>query len=77
MHYYDPYRSTMDEDFFTVILLLFLGQNITPIWKQCLAKLYFINFSMHQDPKNNWKVSFKIHFFSRLSLGRRLSNKVI
>ena len=30
---------------------------------------YFINRSMHQDPKNNyWRVPFKIPFFARFSL---------
>ena len=45
-----------------------LGKNMTPIWKYCLAKFYFINLSIHQDPKNNWRVPFKIHFFAHLSL---------
>ena len=46
-------------------MLLVLGQNMTPI---CLAKLYFINLSIHQDPKNNWRVSFKIQKIAHFSL---------
>ena len=44
---------------------------------ECLAKFYFVNLSIHQDPKNNWSVPFKMHFFARFSLGRRPSDKVI
>ena len=58
MHYYEPYRITIGI-FFTVILLFVLAQNMTPIWKQCRGKFYFINLSIHQDPMNNWRVPFK------------------
>ena len=41
---------------------------MTPIWKQCVAKFYFINLSIHQDLENNWRVPFKIQNFARFSL---------
>ena len=41
---------------------------MTPIWKYLLAKFYFINHSIHQNPKNNWRVPFKIQNFARFSL---------
>ena len=41
---------------------------MTPIWKYCLAKLFCINLSIHQDPKNNWRVPIKIQNFARFSL---------
>ena len=41
---------------------------MTPIWKYCLAKFYVINLSIHEDPKNNWRVPFKIQYFARFSL---------
>ena len=41
---------------------------MAPIWKSCLAKFYFINLSIHQDPKNNWRVPFKLQNFARFSL---------
>ena len=41
---------------------------MTPIWKKCPAKFTFINLSIHQDRKNNWRVPFKIHFFAHFSL---------
>ena len=75
-HYYDPLIA-VPWGFFYSNIIICLGQNMTPIWKYCLAKFYFINLSIHQDPKNNWRVPFKIHFFARFSLGRRPSNKVI
>ena len=40
-------------------------------------QVYFFNLSIHQDPKNNWRVPFKIQNFARFSIGRRPSNKVI
>ena len=45
-----------------------LGQHIPPIWKSCFAKFNFIKLSIHQDPKNNLIVPFKIHLFARFSL---------
>ena len=30
--------------------------------------LYLINLSIHQDPKNNWRVPFKIQNLARFSL---------
>ena len=41
------------------------------------CQVYFVNLSIHQDPRKNWRVSFKIQNFARFSLGRRPSNKVI
>ena len=41
---------------------------MTPIWKYCLAKFYFINLSIHQDPKNSRRVPFKIQKFEPFSL---------
>ena len=41
---------------------------MTPIWKKCLAQFCLINLSMHQDPKNNWRVPFKTQFFARFTL---------
>ena len=32
------------------------------------CQVLFINLSIHQDPKNNCRVPFKIHFFARFSL---------
>ena len=66
MHYHDiiPYRGTLF--FFSVFFVL--GQIMTPIWKYCLAKFYVINLSIHEDPKNNWRVPFKIQYFARFSL---------
>ena len=44
---------------------------MTPIWKYCLAK-FMLSASpythVRQDPKNNWRVPFKLHFFARFSL---------
>ena len=39
--------------------------------------VYFINLSILQGPKNNWRVPLKIQNFARVSLGRRPPNKVI
>ena len=41
------------------------------------CQVLFIDLSIHQDPKNNWRVLFKIEIFARFSLGRRPSNKVV
>ena len=41
---------------------------MTPIRKYCLAKFYFINLSMHEDPKSNWKVPFETQIFACFSL---------
>ena len=42
---------------------------MTPIWKRCLlAKFFFINLSIHQDLKNNWRVQIKIPNFARFSV---------
>ena len=38
---------------------------------------FLINLSIHQDPRNNWRVPFKIQNFARFSVGRRPSNEVI
>ena len=37
--------------------------------KSC--QVLFINLFMHQDPKNIWRVPFKIHFFFRTSRSSR------
>ena len=46
--------------YYIFIYLVTLGQNMTPIWKWCLAKFHCISLFIHQDPKNKWRVPFKI-----------------
>ena len=38
-----------------------IGSNVLPL-------VSFISLSIHQHPKNNWRVPFKIHFLARFSL---------
>ena len=66
MHYYGVCRSTM-RIFFTVIIICF-GTKYDANLKIMFCQVYFINFSIHQDPKNNWRAPFKIHVFARFSL---------
>ena len=65
-YYYDTSRGTMGILFEYVLFVL--EQILTPIWKSCLAKFHFTNLSKHQDPKNNWRVPFKLQFFAHFSL---------
>ena len=75
MHYYDPYRSTMGI-FYSNFIICF-GTKYDASFEVMSCQIYFIKLSMHEDPKNNWRVPFKIQFFARFSLGRRPLNKVI
>ena len=57
--------------------IICFGTKYDAILEDISSQILFINLSMHQDPKNNWRVPFKIQYFARFSLGRRPSNKVI
>ena len=56
--------------FFLPLTFFNLGQHMTPIWKQCLAKFYCITLSKHQDPKTDRRLPFQIQklHFSLVSL---------
>ena len=77
MHFYDTVPQYHGDFFYGKYYQVFvLGQNMTPIWKKCLAKLYSVNLSIHQDPKNNWRVPFKIQFLRASRLFRSASIRV-
>ena len=54
-------------DFFYSKYFLFWDKNDANL-EIMSCQVFFINLSIHQDPKNNWRVPFKIHFFARFSL---------
>ena len=59
MHYYDAYRSTM-AIFFTVNIVICFGAKYTANLEILSCQVFYQQLSIHQDPKNNWRVPFKI-----------------
>ena len=54
--------------FFSVNIICFGTKHDANSEIMSLAKFYFIYLSIHQDPKNNWRVPFNIQKFVRFSL---------
>ena len=58
MHYYHTYRGTMGIYFSVSILCV--GTNYYANLEIMSCQVIFYHFSIHQDPKNNWRLPFKI-----------------
>ena len=74
MHYYDTYRSTIGI-FVTVNIHYFRTKDDANL-ETMPSKFYFINLSIHQDPKNNWSGPFKYIFLRASRLSRSASIRV-